>query len=352
MKKKVLCLLMCLAMVASVLAGCGSKKADETTAAKKEEKTTEAKKDETTTAAKADETTAAKSEGGSEGGKYGCAVPNAQNSFYATCVSGVEEGVKQYDPTASVVVTDASGDSQKQMDQIADLVSQGCKAIICIPIDSNAIIPALEEAAKAGVPVVCMDTPAGETDAVVSTVVSNNYSAGEIAGRALLEGIGGKGKIATITTTGSEAVNDRKQALYDLIEKEFPDVEIVQEEIVQNATTEEALTLMENICQANPDLSGVFTTGDVFAIGICSALQSNGYQPGDVKVTSVDGTTNAVELIESGYLLATAAQLPKDLGIHSVKNALDYLNGKDVEKLENLDCKEVNKDNASTYEGF
>lgn len=341
MKRKMMGLVLSLAMVVSMLAGCGSKKADETTAAKSQAAETKKETDAET-----------KKDDGQAGGKYGCAVPNAQNSFYATCVAGVEEGVKQYDPTASVVVTDASGDSQKQMDQIADLVSQGCKAIICIPIDSNAIIPALEEAKKAGVPVICMDTPAGETDAVVSTVVSNNYSAGEIAGRALLEGIGGKGNIATITTTGSDAVNDRKQALYDLVEKEYPDVKIVQEEIVQNMTTEEALTLMENISQANPDLAGVFTTGDVFAIGICSALQSNGYAAGEVKVTSVDGTKNAVELIKSGYLLATAAQLPKELGIHSVKNAVDYLNGKDVEKLEYLDCKEVNKDNADSYEGF
>lgn len=336
MKKKVLGVLMSVCMIGAALTGCQSKEENQPGKTAQEEGT-ETGED------------GGKEEGGE---KYGCSVPNAQNSFYATCVEGVEEGVKEYDPGASVVVTDASGDSQKQMDQMADLVSQGVKAIILIPIDSNAILPAIAEAEAAGVPVVCVDTPAGESEGVVSTVVSDNYGAGEIAGRALLEAMGGKGKLATITTTGSTAVNDRKQALYDLVEKEYPDVEIVQEEIVQNMTTEEALTLMENICQANPDIGGVFTTGDVFAIGICSALQSNGYAAGEVKVTSIDGTNNAKDLIESGYLEATAAQLPKELGKQGVKNALDYLNGKEVEKTQELECLEVNKDNVDSYEGF
>ena len=126
------------------------------------------------------------------GGKWGCSVPNATNSFYATCVAGVEDTVAELDAEASVIVTDASGDSQKQLDQVADLISQGVKAIVLIPIDSNAIIPAVEEAAEAGIPVFVMDTPCGETDGVVATVIADNYNAGEIAGRALLEGIGGE----------------------------------------------------------------------------------------------------------------------------------------------------------------
>ncbi|MDO4323987.1 MAG: sugar ABC transporter substrate-binding protein [Lachnospiraceae bacterium] len=286
------------------------------------------------------------------GGKWGVAVPNATNSFYSTCVAGVEDTVAELDPDASVIVTDASFDSQKQLDQVADLVSQGVKALVLIPIDSNAILPAVEEAAEAGIPVLVMDTPCGETDGVVSTVIADNYNLGEIAGRALLEEIGGEGEIVTITTTGSEAVNNRKQALYDLIENEYPDIKITQEEIVQNGTTEEALTIMENILQGGSDVKGVFTTGDVFAIGICSALKANGYEPGEIAVTSIDGTTNAAELIESGYLLATAAQSPHALGENCVKNGLAYLSGEEVEELQALSCTEVNADNVADYVGF
>lgn len=347
--KKALSVWLCAAMVVGMLAGCGQKTETETNVeatTAEETKTEEGEKTAEEAPAETEETAS------TEGGVYGVSVPNATNSFYATCVSGVERGVAELDPTATVAVTDAAGDSQKQLDQMADLVSQGCKAIILIPIDSNAIIPAINEAETAGIPIFIMDTPAAEAEGVISTVIADNYSAGAIAGEALLKSIGGKGKIITITTTGSEAINQRKQALYDLIEEKYPDVEIVQEEIVQNATTEEALTIMENTIQSIPDLAGVFTTGDVFAIGICSALEANGYAAGDVKVTSIDGTTNAVELIKSGYLLATAAQVPSELGYMCVQNALEYFAGNNVEKLQALECSEVNADNVDSYVGF
>lgn len=330
MKRKVLAVLMSVMMVASLAAGCG-----------KTDSKDDAKKD---TAKKEEQTEAG-------GDAWGCSVPNVANSYYSTCVSGVEDAVKELDPDASVVISDASGDSQKQLDQIADMIAQKVKAIILIPIDSNAVLSAVSDAEAAGIPVVCIDTPAGESSGVVSTVISDNYNAGEIAAKALVKGMGGKGKIATITTTGSDAVNDRKQALYDLL-KDYPDIEIVEEDIVQNATTDEALTLMDNILQSHPDVNGVFTTGDVFAIGICSSLKSNGYSAGDVKVTSVDGTKNACELIESGYLLATAAQLPHELGYQGVENALSHIKGEQVEKMVKLECKEVNKETVSSYEGF
>lgn len=329
MKKKVLSVLMSISVLAAMTIGMNAFAEEETEAAAEVSYSEEAL-----------------------GGTWGVSVPNATNSFYATCVAGVEDTVSELDADASVVVTDAAGDSQKQLDQVADLVSQGVKAIVLIPIDSNAIIPAVEEAAAADIPVFVMDTPVGETDGVVATVIADNYNAGEIAGRALLEGIGGKGNIVTITSTGSEAVNERKQALYDLVEKEYPDVTITQEEIVQNLTTEEALTLMENILQGGNEVNGVFTTGDIFAIGICSALQANGYAAGEVVVTSIDGTTNAVDLIESGYLQATAAQQPHELGAQCVRNALAYLSGEEVEELQSLTCQEVNADNVADYEGF
>lgn len=285
-----------------------------------------------------------------EGGTYGVAVPNATNSFYATCVAGVMEGVNEVDPTAACVVTDAQFDSAKQLDQISDLLQQGIKALILIPIDANSVRTGVQEAVKAGVPVFVIDTPANAPE-VTCTITANNYSAGEIAGAALLKGIGNKGKIVTITTTGSEAVNQRIKGLKDQIGPDSQ-VKIVMEEIVQNATTDEALTIMENVLQSVPDVAGVFTTGDIFAIGICAALQANGHKPGEVLVTSVDGTNNAVELIKSGYLLATAAQPAKQMGIDIAKAAFAHLNGKQVEKTINLPCKEVNKSNVDSYVGF
>lgn len=286
-----------------------------------------------------------------QGGTYGVAVPNVNNSFYSTCVAGVIQGVKEVDPTATCVVTDAQFDSSRQLDQISDLIQQGVKALILIPIDANSVGVGIREAKDAGIPVFVIDTPANSKD-VACTITANNYSAGEIAGKALVRALGPQGgKIVTITTTGSEAVNQRVAGLRDQIGP-GSNIQIVMEEIVNNATTDEALTIMENILQSVPDVKGVFTTGDIFAIGICAALQANGHAPGEVLVTSVDGTNNAVELIKSGYLLATAAQPAKQMGIDIAKAAYAHLLGAPVKESVLLSCTEVNKDNVDDYEGF
>lgn len=283
---------------------------------------------------------------------YGISAPNAQNSFYATVIRGFEEGIKEFDPAAQVIVTDAQGDSVKQIDQISDLIQQKVKAICIIPINSDGISVAVDEAKAAGIPVFAADTPITQKDGVLQTVISNNYSAGQIAGEWLLKGTGNKGKIVTITTAStSSAVTARKQALYDLLNT-APDVQLVQEEIVQYMTSEEAQTIMENILNGVPDVAGVFTTGDVFAIGITAALQANGYKPGQVIVTSVDGTNQAVEMIKSGYLYCTAAQPARDLGYFCAEAAVKVLKGEKVEEVRELSCSPVSSDNVASYVGF
>jgi ribose transport system substrate-binding protein len=283
---------------------------------------------------------------------YGISAPNAQNSFYATVIRGFEEGIKEFDPSARVIVTDAQGDSVKQIDQISDLIQQKVKALCIIPINSDGISVAVNEAKAAGIPVFAADTPITQKDGVLQTVVSDNYSAGQIAGEWLLKGLNKRGKIVTITTAStSSAVTARKQALYDLL-KNAPDVKLVQEEIVQYMTSEEAQTIMENILSGTPDVAGVFTTGDVFAIGITAALQANGYKPGQVIVTSVDGTNQAVEMIKSGYLYCTAAQPARDLGYFCAEAAVKVIKGQSVEQLRELSCSPVSADNVASYVGF
>lgn len=286
-----------------------------------------------------------------EGGAYGVIVINVANPFYSTCIAGIEQGIKELDPTARMILCDSQSDSAKQLDQISDLLQQGVKAILLIPIDSNSIQSGLREAKDAGVPVFIFDTPA-YGPGVISNIASDNYSAGVIAGAALRRGLNGKGKIMLMGTTGSEASTKRIDGVKSQVLGDGSEIEIVLEEIIQTHTTDEALTIMENSLQSVPDLAGVFTIGDSFAIGICAALQANGYAPGEVLVTSVDGTNAALERIKSGYLLATAAQPAKQMGFETVRTALQYLKGEKVEENILLPCTEVNKDSLDTYVGY
>ena len=341
--KKVVSVLLAMVMVLTLFSGCGSEDKKEVSEAPETVADGQDETKETEPAEEPEET---------EGGVYGVSVPNVTSSpFYNACVTGVEEGIAEFDPTATMVLQDAGGDSQKQLDQIEDLIQQGVKALIIIPIDSVSIATAIQSAKEADIPVFLMDTSAEDDTDVVSTVISNNYSAGQIAAEALVEKMGSSGKIITMHTTGSQVILDRLQALDDVL-ADYPDIEIVQDQIVNNGTIEESVTLMENTLQSIPDLAGVFTTGDTFAIGIASALEANGYEPGEVTVVSVDGTKEGCELVEQGWVYCTAAQLAKQMGVQSVESAVKYFNGEEVEKFIELDCVRVTADELDTYEAY
>ena len=109
---------------------------------------------------------------------------------------------------------------------------------------------------------------------------------------------------------------------------------------------------MENALQSIPDLAGVYTTGDTFAIGIAAALEANGYAPGDVVICSTDGTSKGCELVEQGWVFSTAGQQAKKLGYDSVAAALKVLAGEEVPGYIELDCIDVRKENLDAYTPF
>ena len=51
-------------------------------------------------------------------------------------------------------MTNAEGDTAKQLSDIESLLAQGVNVLVIVPIDAEAIKPALEEAKDKGVPVI------------------------------------------------------------------------------------------------------------------------------------------------------------------------------------------------------
>jgi len=285
------------------------------------------------------------------GGIYGILVPDLTSSpFYNACFNGVVEGIKKFDPTASYVVYDCAWDPAKQLDQIAQCIQQKVKAIIMIPNGSSAVLSGIKDAQKAGIPVCVLDTATTDKTYVASTIVSNNLMAGEISGEAMVRSLPNGGNVVIICTPGNEVINQRLKGFYSKIAGTR--IKVVQELIVNNGTTEEALTLMENALSSIPNLKGVYTTGDTFAIGIAAALSANGYKPGEIVVCSTDGTAKGVELVKEGWVYSTAAQQASKLGYESVQAAVKILKGETVEKYVQLECLDITKENAASYSAF
>jgi len=144
---------------------------------------------------------------------------------------------------------------------------------------------------------------------VDSFVGSKNFDAGQLACTYLATDLKGQGDVAILDGIAVVPILERVRGCKDALAK-FPGIKIVA---TQNGKQErdQALTVTENILQANPRLKGMFSVNDTGSLGALSAIESSGK---DVKLVSVDGAPDAIKAIlkKDSKFIATAAQYPRD----------------------------------------
>src|SRR6059058_1315242 len=71
-------------------------------------------------------------------------------------------------------------DREQQIQVVEGFLSQGVQGIVLAPLDNVALVRPVEEARRAGVPTVIIDSGL-ETDSTVSFVATDNYKGGQMA---------------------------------------------------------------------------------------------------------------------------------------------------------------------------
>src|SRR5436190_5341489 len=125
------------------------------------------------------------------------------------------------------LVTSGEFDPAKQRDQVKDFLVRKASAIVLTPCDSKSIGTAIIEANSAGVPVFTADIASIAPGAkVICHVATDNYEGGKVAGRAMVELLGGKGKVAILDHPEVESVLMRTKGFGEEVAK-APGIQIV-----------------------------------------------------------------------------------------------------------------------------
>ncbi|QQK07083.1 D-ribose ABC transporter substrate-binding protein [Miniphocaeibacter halophilus] len=271
----------------------------------------------------------------SEGtGTIGLSVSTLNNPFFVTLADGAKAAAK--DAEKELIVVDAGDDSAKQASDIEDLISKKVSVLIVNPVDSDAVAPAVQQAKDAGIKVIAVDRMVNGVD-IESTIASDNVAGAKMATEYLLEEIGESAKVAELEgVPGASATIDRGEGFHEIADKSL---EVVSKQTA-NFNRAEGLSVMENILQSNPDITGVFAHNDEMALGAIEAIKSSGK---DIKVVGFDATDDAKTAVESGDLLATVEQQPELMGKKAIEIAIKLLNGETVEKDIPVEVKLVTK---------
>jgi len=250
---------------------------------------------------------------------------------------------------AKLVIFNANNDPAAQNSAIETYIQQKVDGIAVVAIDVNGIMPAVKQAADAGIPVVAIDSilPAGPQKAQIGV---DNAKAGADIGKFFVDYVkkdmGGKAKLGVVGALNSFIQNIRQKGFEDTINgvSGITSAGVVDGQNVQD----NALAAAENLITGNPDMTAIYATGEPALLGAVAAVQSQGKQD-NIKVFGWDLTAQAIAGIDAGYVAAVIQQDPAAMGEAVVKALKTIADGGKVEKTIAVPVTIVTKANVEPY---
>jgi ribose transport system substrate-binding protein len=261
--------------------------------------------------------------------------------------AGAEEAARAHPGVNLVVLApEREVNIDQQVSILEDQITRGVSAIAVAPAGISEILPVLDRAKAAGIPVVIVDTDVN-WPSKASFVGADNKRAGRLAGEFIVKTVGGTGKVAVIRGILGIATHEDRLAGFREALAQAPGIECVA---VQPANSERALgmSVMENYLSTYPDLKAVFATNDQMALGAAEAVSARNLS-GKVAIVGVDATGEGVRAVQAGRLAADVAMFPDALGRDAVEAAIKAARRQPVEKRIDTGETLVTKDNVAQF---
>jgi ribose transport system substrate-binding protein len=270
---------------------------------------------------------------------------NLTNPYFQAVRVGAESAAKANKATVIQYVPTKPDSIPEQLSQVEDVIVKKPGAIVFIPVDYKAMVPAVAKINAANIPVVNVTDRIAE-GSLVAYVGADDYNIGLATARHLLKTMGGKGNVVILEgVKGSLTNTDRVRGFTDAM-KEFPDVKLLAQQPA-NYQRLQALQVMENLMQSHRQIDGVLAANDPMAVGALEALDGANRK---AQVVGINGSKEAVELIKSGKLLASGDFNGFIQGCLGTEIALMHLRQQPTPKEIILKPVVIEKANAQPYE--
>ncbi|MFN3006376.1 substrate-binding domain-containing protein [Mycolicibacterium wolinskyi] len=273
--------------------------------------------------------------------KIGFSQATQQSPFYVALTDAAKaEAQAQGD---EFFYADANGDVTKQNNDVQDLITRGVNVLVINPVDPKGITPSLAAAEAAGIKVVTVDRPV--ESGAAAFVGRDNKAMGQLVGKAAVDTLGpAGGKIIEIQgDAGGAVARDRHDGFQAAVSAQ-PNITVIDGPYC-DYTRSKAVTAMQDLLQAHPDLKAVYAQNDDMALGALQVLTEN--HRADVKVFGVDGLMEAVRAIADGdQYIATALNDPNAEGKLAIQTAAKVARGESVPEFVDAGTGLVDKSSA------
>lgn len=371
MKKKVLALLLVMAMALALLVGCGgSGNSGGNSSGGNSGGNTGAN-----AGGNSGGDTGSDASGDAAGGDYTfeIIVKSYQSSYWQAAVKGVEDEAEQLGVKVNCNGPNAESDIADQVNMLNNAINNAPDGIGLAACDQQACLDALQLAMDKGIPVVCFDSgiPDAPDGSVLSTIATDNYGAGAVAAENLYPAL--KDRIMNATApvrigevnqeSTSESITSRGLGFIDKFTElakadgktvgvtgndyyvnncadkgDAASADIIIEVAVPAQTTVELCATEASVIMNKADTIGMFGSNQVAAEGILTANGNLGVLSADpaagkILAAGFDAGSVIKGAIKDGTMFGAVTQSPLAMGVKTVETLVDIASGKSVSDI-------------------
>jgi ribose transport system substrate-binding protein len=278
------------------------------------------------------------------------------HEFWRSIAAGARKAVQELNASGTPVQIIWKGplredDRDLQIQVVENFMARKVDGIVLAPLDSQALVAPVENATKAGVPVVIMDSDL-KSDQYVSFVATDNYKGGQLAGDHLGQLLNGTGDVILLRyAVGSASTEAREAGFLDALTNRHPAIQLLSDDQHAGPTRETAYQASQNLLNRyGAEADGIFCPCEPPTIAMAMALRDLGKAGGAIKMVGFDAGSKSVEDLKNGDLQALVVQDPVRMGYLGVMTLVEHLQGKPVEKRIDTGVHLVTRDNMDDPE--
>lgn len=261
--------------------------------------------------------------------KVAVIMKSTESAFFKAVSAGANAAGTEYNMDILFEGPDNEEDYKTQNTMIQKAVKEQYDAIVFSAIDYNACKAAIEEADKAGVQVIGIDSDVN-SEKIKCRIGTDNYEAGKMAAEAVLYCPEESLNIGIINfDQNTKNGQERERGFREAIEKERRVNKI--ETINVLSTVSNAREKTKEMIQTHPDMNVLVTFNEWTSLGVGYAIEE--LEMADrIHVVGFDSNIVSVGMLETGEVDSLIVQNPYAMGYLGVENAYNAIHNIPIEK--------------------
>lgn len=269
---------------------------------------------------------------------------STQTEFWLSVFAGAEAAATEYNLSLNILGPETEEDYESQNQMVADAVEAGAEALVFSAIDYENNAQAIDEAARAGVKIVAIDSNV-DSDAVSTYIGTDNYAAGQMAAQAALDRVSGQLNVGIINYDISSANGQERErgAVDTFTQSGRAEVTAVINTLAQASYAQEDT---EALLREYPEINVLLAFNEPTSVGAAQAVEEMGLSE-SVFLVGFDSNVLTIDGLQEGSVDALIVQNPYAMGYLGVESAYKLLSGQgnSVEGTMDTSTQTVDRDN-------